>query len=79
MWIFFFFFKKRVKNIDQKSDRLQKYNKGCPRVQACNVVQDDLVPRKHGALRPQKPLRLIRDGEVGGGGVAEFFVSSTYS
>ena len=22
--------------------------------------------RKHGALRPQKPLRLIRDGEVGG-------------
>ena len=26
-----------------------------------------LVPRKHGALRPQKPLRLIRDGEVGGG------------
>ena len=23
--------------------------------------------RKHGALRPQKPLRLIRDGEVGGG------------
>ena len=25
--------------------------------------------RKHGALRPQKPLRLIRDGEVGGGGV----------
>ena len=25
---------------------------------------------KHGALRPQKPLRLIRDGEVGG--VQEF-------
>ena len=24
--------------------------------------------RKHGALRPQKPLRLIRDGEVGGSG-----------
>ena len=24
--------------------------------------------RKHWALRPQKPLRLIRDGEVGGGG-----------
>ena len=22
--------------------------------------------RKHGALRPQKPLRLVRDGEVGG-------------
>ena len=25
--------------------------------------------RKHGALRPQKPLRLIRDGEVGGSGL----------
>ena len=25
--------------------------------------------RKHGALRPQKPLRLIRDGEVGGSGI----------
>ena len=24
--------------------------------------------KKHLALRPQKPLRLIRDGEVGGGG-----------
>ena len=24
-----------------------------------------LEERKHGALRPQKPLRLIRDGEVG--------------
>ena len=27
---------------------------------------------KHGALRPQKPLRLIRDGEVGGGGGGKF-------
>ena len=25
--------------------------------------------RKHWALRPQKPLRLIRDGEVGGSGI----------
>ena len=25
--------------------------------------------RKHGALRPQKPLRLIRDGEVGVSGI----------
>ena len=25
--------------------------------------------RKHGAFRPQKPLRLIRDGEVGGSGI----------
>ena len=25
--------------------------------------------RKHWALRPQKPLRLIRDGEVGGLGI----------
>ena len=24
---------------------------------------------KHGALRPQKPLKLIRDGEVGGSGL----------
>ena len=32
--------------------------------------------RKHWALRPQKPLRLIRDGEVGG---SEFFLSDTYS
>ena len=28
---------------------------------------------KHGALRPQKPLRLIRDGEVGGSGFFNFF------
>ena len=32
--------------------------------------------KKHGALRPQKPLRLIRDGEVGGSGI---FISNTYS
>ena len=25
--------------------------------------------KKHSALRPQKPLRLIRDGEVGGSGI----------
>ena len=25
--------------------------------------------RKHGALRPQKRLRLVRDGEVGGSGI----------
>ena len=25
-----------------------------------------LLKKKHGALRPQKPLRLIRDEEVGG-------------
>ena len=28
--------------------------------------------RKQGVLRPQKPLRLIRDGEVGGG--QEFYI-----
>ena len=28
--------------------------------------------RKHWALRPQKPLGLIRDGEVGGGGGQEY-------
>ena len=27
--------------------------------------------KKHGALLPQKPLRLIRDGEVGG---REFYI-----
>ena len=32
--------------------------------------------RKHGVLRLQKPLRLIRDGEVGGSGI---FTSNTYS
>ena len=32
--------------------------------------------RKHGALRPQKPLRLIRDEEVGGSGN---FLFNTYS
>ena len=31
--------------------------------------------RKHGALRPQKPLRLIRDGEVRGSGI---FISNIY-
>ena len=31
---------------------------------------------KHGALRPQKPLRLIRDGEAGRSGI---FISNTYS
>ena len=34
--------------------------------------------RKHGALRPQKLLRLIMDGEVGGSGLF-FFLSNTYS
>ena len=32
--------------------------------------------RKLWALRPQKPLRLIRDGEVGGSGN---YISNTYS
>ena len=32
--------------------------------------------RKHGALRPQTPLRLLRDGEVGGSGI---LMSNTYS
>ena len=32
--------------------------------------------RKHGALRPQKPFRLSRDGEVGGSGI---FIFNTYS
>ena len=33
------------------------------------------VGRKRRALRPQKPWRLIRDGEVGGSGI---FISNTY-
>ena len=33
---------------------------------------------KQWALRPQKQLRLLRDGEVGGGGVRSF-ISNTYS
>ena len=32
--------------------------------------------RKHGALRPQKPLRFIWDGEVGGSGI---FISNIHS
>ena len=39
--------------------------------------QQCVVGRKHGALRPHKPLRLIRDGEVGEG--SGFFVSNTCS
>ena len=34
--------------------------------------------KRHWALRPQKQLRLIRDGEVGRGGVRNF-ISETYS
>ena len=30
---------------------------------------DEWQGRKHGALRPHKPLRLIRDGEVGESGM----------
>ena len=33
--------------------------------------------RKHWALRPQKPLRLIRDGEVGGGGSGILYLTPT--
>ena len=36
----------------------------------------DKKERKHGALRLQKPLKLIRDGEAGGSGI---FISNTYS
>ena len=35
--------------------------------------------RKHGALRPQKLLTLIRDGEGGGGRGSGIFISNTYS
>ena len=37
------------------------------------VLFNTAIGRKHGALRPQKPLRLIRDLAVGrGGGCQEF-------
>ena len=32
--------------------------------------------REHGALRPQKPLRLVRDGELGRSGI---YISNTKS
>ena len=41
-----------------------------------SIVLQNLEGRKHGALRPQKPLRLIRDGQVGG---STIFISNTYS
>ena len=44
-----------------------------------NHVERRVQERKHGALRPQKPLRLIRDGQVGGGGGFRNFISNTYS
>ena len=34
-----------------------------------DVTKHGRGERKHVALRPQKPLRLIRDGEVGGSGI----------
>ena len=36
---------------------------------SATVAQLRSTERKHWALRPQKPLRLIRDGEVGGSGI----------
>ena len=41
------------------------------------IVAASADGRKHGALRPQKPLKLIRDGEVGGPG-SGIFISNTY-
>ena len=34
--------------------------------------------RKHGALRPQKPLTFIRDGKVGGSGIFFFYRTPTH-
>ena len=50
----------------------------CWRAHVCSLHQLSFGRplEKHGALRPQKPLRLIRDREVGGSG---FFLSHTYS
>ena len=36
-------------------------------------LQVESVWKEHGASRPQKPLRLVRDGEVWGGG-REFYI-----
>ena len=35
---------------------------------SCRLLEKS-QEREHGALRPQKPLRIIRDGEVGGSGI----------
>ena len=35
--------------------------------------------RKHGALRPQKPLRFIRDGEVEGSGLCFYLKPTRYT
>ena len=51
---------------------------GC-RQTAESDVSSEREREKHGALRPQKPLRLINDGEVevgewGGGGFGNFYI-----
>ena len=49
----------------------------CARMwRVCVCVEELGKKKKHWALRAQKPLRLIRDGEVGGLGN---FISNTYS
>ena len=43
-------------------------------LKSCELLSGELLvdeERKHWALRPQKPLKLIRDGEVGG---REFYI-----
>ena len=45
----------------------------CPRLTSKVAALGKGKERKHLALRPQKPLRLIRDGKVGGGG-QEFYI-----
>ena len=39
-------------------------------------IPGERMEKKDWALRPQKPLRLIRDEEAGGSGI---FISNTYS
>ena len=59
------------------SPSLITLNGFCGRKAPCFLPSASSVPRlalpaqlrKHEALRPQKPLRLIRDGEVGGSGI----------
>ena len=45
-------------------------------VDVCLPINPKGDGRKHGTLRPQKPVRLIRDGEAGG---SRIFIPNTYS
>ena len=57
--------------------RISQLSSSCPGPQhTLHGWRTDGRREKHGALRPLKPLTLIRDGEVWGSGI---FISNTYS